>query len=821
MKNLWIFYTGLIFITSAPGLNAQELIKNTHITSTCYAGNKVKRVYIPPPEEFYKKRGQKGGASITFNYTGFSATGITAMEWAGSILETILPSDVHITVVATWMNISPAGILANSTTTGFVGGWSIDAWKPWAIYPVALAEKIAGKSLNEDSNGDIELNINSSVNWYLGTDGNVPPNKYDLITVVIHELIHGLGFLDSFRVNGSLGSYGISSVPMIYDSFVEDYTGNNLTDTLLYINPSAALKTRITSGSLYFDGPLLKNYTSGVRARLYAPSPFDEGSSVSHLDEDTYPTGDALMTPYIDLREAIHDPGKFTMSILGDVGWINTRIIHETLKDTEESLSNITISATIKSDTAYNHNKVGLVYSFNNFATSQAVYMTSPQSDNNYTTTIAIPSYNTRVDYYLSAVDCFSRSYRSPSTVHESHYSFFIGTDTVKPVIKHTSQEYYLEKIDTIKFNAVVTDNIGVDTVYLEYKINNGPSNYLGLKPFENDGYSNFLKAKTLSLAAGDSIKYRIIALDKAALPNQKILPANGYFSVNIERIDPVATSYTTDFSDASADFLNNGFYISKPDGFSNYGLHTVHPYVSPGETGTGDSIGYTAMLRTPVIFDVNGMIIRYSEVVLVEPGEEGYLFGSIYFYDYVIVEGSRNFGKTWFHLADGYDSRYKDAWLTAYKSAISGDNSTYVGNESLLMNHSIYPKVSSDFSAGDTLMVRFRLFSDPLANGWGWVIEGLHIGPLINSIQDVSYQPLVIYPDPGDGHFTIKQPGNINLKQISYKIYSSTGACLITGKTDGSEELKIDISSYPSALYFIVLYKGNEIQTLKYNLIK
>jgi hypothetical protein len=191
-------------------------------------------------------------------------------------------------------------------------------------------------------------------------------------------------------------------------------------------------------------------------------------------------------------------------------------------------------------------------------------------------------------------------------------------------------------------------------------------------------------------------------------------------------------------------------------------------------------------------------MIISYMEVVLVEPGETGSIFGSIDFYDYVIVEGSKNFGKTWFHLADGYDSRRKDIWLTAYNSAITGYNSTYVGNESLLMNHTIYPKVSSDISAGDTLMIRFRLFSDPLANGWGWVIEDLHIV-----------------------HFTIKQPDNISLKQISYKIFSSTGACLITGKTDGSGELKIDISSYPSALYFIILYKGNEIQTLKYNLIK
>ena len=29
---------------------------------------------------------------------------------------------------------------------------------------------------------------------------------------------------------------------------------------------------------------------------------------------------------------------------------------------------------------------------------------------------------------------------------------------------------------------------------------------------------------------------------------------------------------------------------------------------------------------------------------------------------------------------------------------------------------------------AGDTILVRFRLFSDPYANGWGWAIDNLRI---------------------------------------------------------------------------------------------
>ena len=43
---------------------------------------------------------------------------------------------------------------------------------------------------------DIVANFNSSFEWYLGTDGNAG-TSYDLMTVVLHELAHGLGFIGS------------------------------------------------------------------------------------------------------------------------------------------------------------------------------------------------------------------------------------------------------------------------------------------------------------------------------------------------------------------------------------------------------------------------------------------------------------------------------------------------------------------------------------------------------------------------------------------------------------------------------------------------
>jgi hypothetical protein len=821
MKRIFCMVIVFLALVSGLPLGAQNMIRNSSITGVCYAGNKISRYYIPPPDEFLKRDKSKGGGSITIYYTGFSSQSKAAMEYAASILEALLPADTKFTVKATWEKISTAGVLAQSGITGYLAGWGIDALDPNSLYPVALAEKISGKSLNDDLEGDITLSVNSSINWYLGTDGQTPSQKYDLVTVVIHELCHGLGFFDSMNTDATMGWYGLNSVPIIYDRFIENFPGNKLTDTLKFKNFSADLKTQLTGGQLYFNGPLLKKYTSGSRAKLYVPSTWDAGSSVSHLDETTTLRVNSLMTPYIDLGEAIHDPGKYTFSILGDLGWINTRIIHTPRGDTEAHLTNVAISATIKSDTIYNHNKVGVVYSYDKFKTTDSLFMTSSGSNNIFNTTIAVPSYNSELQYYLFTEDTFLRLYRSPSLFNMFPHTIFIGTDTVKPVIIHTPVTYYLQSVDSVKFDATVTDNLGIDSVYVEYKINNGASRFVRMKNSKDDFFSTIINVRPLLLKGHDSIEYRIFAIDTAMVPNIGVLPKSGFFVSRIEEISSTLSSYSTDFSTSASDFFNIGFTVSRPAGFSKFGLHSKHPYESPEDNNK--TINYTSILRHPLKFDESGMLFSYNEVVLVEPGEAGSLFGSSGFYDYVIAEGSKNFGKTWFNLIDGYDSRLVPSWETAYNSSIVGNNSTFVGSESMLQKHSFFYRPTDNISAGDTLLVRFRLFSDPFANGWGWVIEDLKINPLIDAIPEVLNHPFKIYPNPGNGRFKISPEifDNISYKPLNYSVFNTTGVRLKNAVLSRSGETVVDISEFPAGMYIIILYLDDGIKTIKYSLIK
>jgi hypothetical protein len=449
--------------------------------------------------------------------------------------------------------------------------------------------------------------------------------------------------------------------------------------------------------------------------------------------------------------------------------------------------------------------------------------MTSAGSDDTFNCTVRVPFYNSEVQYYFFAEDYFQRIYRSPSLYDSIRYRIYIGTDTVKPVISHTAITSLLEKADTMLLSATVTDNLGVDTVFAEYRLNGGQSLFTGLKSGKDNNYSVEIDLRSLQLNGGDSIQYRLVGTDSARVPNSAILPDSEYFTINIEDLTSVVESYATDFSgEAKEDFINDGFEIFKPSGFSGFGLNTRHPYESPEDNDK--TIEYTSILRSPLKFTESGILISFSEVVLVEPGETGSNFGSEEFYDYVIVEGSKNFGKKWFKLSDGYDSRLLKTWETAYNNSIVDMNSIAIGNESMLNKHTIFYRPSDNLAAGDTLLLRFRLFSDPYANGWGWVIEDLKINPLIDAIENIKSDILlVIYPNPGQGLIRISSElnGTGGGRTISYSIYSASGICIKDDHLDGGTENIIDISDRPAGLYIIVFKIDDRIKTIKYSLIK
>jgi hypothetical protein len=262
-------------------------------------------------------------ATFVVTYNGFTPQAQAAFQYAVNIWSSLLVSSVPIRVTATWTPLNP-GILGSAGASSFYRDFP-NAPQPGTWYAVALAEKLAGVDLNVTTDADIDANFSSAVsNWYYGTDGNTPPGQFDLVTVVLHELCHGLTFAGSMTVSGGLGSWGISSgFPFTYDRFGQNGAGQSLINTTLFPNPSTALAAQLQSNSVFFSGPQAIMANGGTRPPLYAPASWIQGSSYSHLNESTYPAGNAnsLMTPEIGMAEAIHNPGAVTLGMFRDMGW--------------------------------------------------------------------------------------------------------------------------------------------------------------------------------------------------------------------------------------------------------------------------------------------------------------------------------------------------------------------------------------------------------------------------------------------------------------------------------------------------------------------
>ncbi|MEQ9236598.1 CARDB domain-containing protein, partial [Coleofasciculus sp. E2-BRE-01] len=261
-------------------------------------------------------------STINVNYNGFSTEAQAAFEYAVDIWENLIVSPVPIEIEANWTPLGKdTNILgsarANDYDYNFANAAYANTW-----YPSALANSLAGVDLDTTAH-DIDVNFNSNYsNWYFGTDGNTPTEKTDFVSVVLHELGHGLGFLGNMTYDSNIeqGSWG--SQPVIYDHFTVNGSGQKLIDT--FPNNSVALGAQLTSDNLFFNGSNAVAANGGTNPKLYAPSIWDSGSSYAHLDGATYGSGssNALMTPSIAPGEAHHDPGAVTLGIFEDLGWI-------------------------------------------------------------------------------------------------------------------------------------------------------------------------------------------------------------------------------------------------------------------------------------------------------------------------------------------------------------------------------------------------------------------------------------------------------------------------------------------------------------------
>lgn len=778
----------------------------------CYGSNQSHPSYIGPPREYYErlKSATTQKASIEVTYVGFSNEAQQAFQYAVDIWNNMIYSPVPIRMQANWSSLA-TGVLGSCGPTNYYKNFnSTQKWN--CYYPVAVVEKMLGEEVNGVDQYDLTADFNKDFsNWYFGIDGKTPPQQYDFVSTVLHELAHGLGFTGLFYSANAKGgySYGNDLLPGIFDQFVTDKSGKKLINTSIYKNPSITLNLAFTSGWLEFN---IKQ-TENVLPRLYAPSTWDSGSSMYHLDENSYPFGDpnSLMTPFASKGEAVHDPGIYTLSMMYEIGWKSIFIKHNPLKDIEYVSAPFDFNAVIKSDFDLDSSKVFLVYSRNKFTKADSVLLKATDTTANFSAKLSI-SQNGEVDYFFSATDIKNRRFVFPSNAPTRYFSFKIGVDNVAPVVTSEPIKFMLSTNLSAKIIANATDNLGIKTVKVEYFVNGGVINEISLQNDSNDIYSGNLVFPAGSLKDGDKISYRVLAVDASSQSNTGRSPLSGYNYFFIEGIQKPVEKYTNNFNTETRDFIGSDFNITTPAGFDSPALNSAHPYLSPDTDNV--NFNFTTMLRYPIILKTGGKI-RYDEIVLVEPGDAGTKFGDGNFYDYMIVEGSKDGSTNWKPLIDGYDSNSQKAWVDLFNKSMSGNNSTSVPTKDLFVKREFELSANGNFNPGDTILIRFRLFSDPYSHGWGWIIDNLAIQDIGTEVNSLAISPgeVIFFPNPTSNRLSVQLQTKNTIGKLVLKSFNSSGQLVYNQQFavgSSSFQAEIDVKNFNPGLYLFVLEPEN-----------
>lgn len=330
---------------------------------------------------------------------------------------------------------------------------------------------------------------------------------------------------------------------------------------------------------------------------------------------------------------------------------------------------------------------------------------------------------------------------------------------------------------------------------------------------------SPFVKIEANLTSNTDTVvKYPVLSAQNVSVNIKSYINGELYQSVtkniNAIMLSPAQNFYVNDFNSTTTSFIGSGFQINTQSGFSNGAIHSNHPYSS--------STNNTFTLTVPIIVASSNAFLSYKDIAIVEPGEDGTVFGDPEFWDYVVVEGSKD-GINWLPLADGYDCRYDPVWLNAFSSSISGNSTMFRNHEINLLN---------TFNPGDQILIRFRLYADGFVTGWGWAIDDLEIQGRLVGVDDernsvpTEYFLSQNYPNPFNPTTKISfaiPSGEKNL--VSLKVYDALGKEIKTLvneiKPPGNYEVIFDASNVSTGVYYYRMKVGDLTETRKMILIK
>jgi hypothetical protein len=248
-----------------------------------------------------------GSGSQYWSSAARAALESAAHELASSI---VINSPVTITYDVTGANSPFSSTLASagsdfvSNDTGF-------------LQTVVQNKILSGADANGSAaDGTIDWNFGPS--WAFGSVSNT---AYDFESIAMHELLHTFGFLSNIDQAGS----NTGKVWTVFDSYVMNSAGTRVINSGNY-SWNSAYNSNLTGGNggLYFGGP---NAVAAYQALvpLYAPNPWESGSSLSHLDDSRFRgSNEKLMNAETNVGLGVRVISPIELGILTDIGYTVT-----------------------------------------------------------------------------------------------------------------------------------------------------------------------------------------------------------------------------------------------------------------------------------------------------------------------------------------------------------------------------------------------------------------------------------------------------------------------------------------------------------------
>ena len=193
-------------------------------------------------------------------------------------------------------------------------GSDLTAASPGFRRTVVQHKLLTGLDANrKEADGWIRFNFGEP--WALGD--TVAADVYDFTAVVLHEVVHSVGFL---TVIGKAGD-NTDTNRTVYDRFVVTADGTRVIGRWFKWDNDFDPNLTGGNGGLYFGGPnAVAAY--GAPVPLYTPNVWRQGSSVGHLDDETFTGANRVrMVAYSDPGLGVRTLSAVELAILRDLGY--------------------------------------------------------------------------------------------------------------------------------------------------------------------------------------------------------------------------------------------------------------------------------------------------------------------------------------------------------------------------------------------------------------------------------------------------------------------------------------------------------------------